>query len=299
MEALSLVTNLVSLPGEALSTLLSGTETTSPPPFDEDTIRMIIYNLWQRDSREQQTTLEQHYAPDVTFSAGSMIHLKGRDELARFLRGSQVLMDVKPEVTQLAVTRDRALVLVDQHVAYKLWPITFWRRLNVPTLITLHFGKEGMLGSDVIISQNNSTSLSNYLWLGQTPVFDWVYNRLWAPYSGAVLATTGKVVDAFISSYSSSLKTGAGHVQALIWSLQDVAQASGLPIPGKHGKMNRQYIATTTTPAAAAVPWVEAPAAFTATQAQPTTAAQPTGNISVSSNPPAAAGIGQPAPLGS
>lgn len=36
-----------------------------------------------------------------------MIHLKGRDELARFLRGSQVLMDVKPEVTQLAVTRDR------------------------------------------------------------------------------------------------------------------------------------------------------------------------------------------------
>eukprot|EP00775_Hariotina_reticulata_P007677 gene7677-7879_t len=35
--------------------------------FTEDTLRMVLYNLFHGDSRLQQQTLQQYYSPDVVF----------------------------------------------------------------------------------------------------------------------------------------------------------------------------------------------------------------------------------------
>ena len=85
-------------------------------------------------------------------------------------------------------------MLLNLRLAWRLLPITFWRRLIIPMLITFEF-ETTLTGVGAIRSQRHHVSHAGFLWLGQNPLLDWVATKVWAPYSGPLLSRSLGLVE--------------------------------------------------------------------------------------------------------
>lgn len=161
--------------------------------FTEDTLRMLLYNLFHGDARLQQQACQQYYAPDVavSFNEGALA-LSDQEQFVQLLRGLQLLAKFKPEVLEITSTPNKAVILLNLNISYKLLPPTWWFPLPAPATITLTFGRPAGVtnvipGSDDVITAHHQ-EMSLFELLMWNPAWEWAAKRFWRPVSGQVLS---------------------------------------------------------------------------------------------------------------
>ena len=64
-----------------------------------------------------------------------------REAYRKCFRLFTLLLDSKPEIREIKIKDDTAVVVLNQHIRTMFLPRTFLKRLRAPTIAILHFAK--------------------------------------------------------------------------------------------------------------------------------------------------------------
>lgn len=199
------------------------------PTFTEDTLRMIMHNMFTGDSRLQGQMLSRYWAQEATYTLNEgLLDMHNRDSLAQLLRGVQLLATVEPEVLEITSTLDRAVILLNLNLSYKAVPLTWtkYTRIQVPTTITLTFAPDPsavIAATEYVVTDlRQEMSLPDLFWWN--PAWNWVNSRVWGPVSGRMLSQYVRLQDPIVSRFKQYIAGGAGYLQALIWLAEDATR---------------------------------------------------------------------------
>ncbi|GBF99712.1 hypothetical protein Rsub_12424 [Raphidocelis subcapitata] len=287
-DAVGAVTGTVAAAVSAGSEVLA-----APPPYTEDALRLIVYQLFHGDARQQRAVLAEHYSPDALFTAGvtgmalptpatsappSRPASRGGGAAAAAAPAPGGALAEAPALVELRGCEAAALALRGAQLFARITPeihSVVVQRDRAAVLTTLHVAwlllpltwwrpvrADAVFllrwGRDGRINHLGvAGSWASLLWapLWQNVLVDWVVAKLWAPFSGVALLALVAWFRRLLQSVRAAARDRRGAAAAAAAAIP-AAAASGLADRAAHGPA-----ATPATTAAAAAAGAAAAAA--------------------------------------